>query len=90
MPIVEGKAAMREFVAGSLNIPGFSVTWQAHEAGVSQDGRIGSTTGENQFTAPDPGGELLATSGRYVTVWRKEPDGSWKCVVDIWNTGHTQ
>jgi ketosteroid isomerase-like protein len=26
-------------------------------------------------------------SGKAATVWRKGADGSWKCVVDIWNDG---
>jgi ketosteroid isomerase-like protein len=24
----------------------------------------------------------VLTSGRYMTMWRKEPDGSWKVVLD--------
>jgi ketosteroid isomerase-like protein len=20
-----------------------------------------------------------------VAIWRKEPDGSWRCIIDIWN-----
>lgn len=87
MPVVEGKAAIREFVAGSLAIPGFVVTWQPQEVVVSPDGRFGYTAGANQFTAPDPNGVAMTTHGRYLTVWRKEADGSWKCVTDIWNTG---
>jgi len=86
-PIVKGKAAIREFVAGGFNTPGFSVSWEPDEVVVAEDGRSGYTTGLNQFTAPDADGNLVTTVGRYVTIWRKEGDGSWKCVVDIWNTG---
>ncbi len=89
MPVVEGKAAIREFVAGSMQIPGFEVSWQPEEVIVSPDGQLGYTTGTNRFTAPDPQGNLVTTLGRYITVWRKESDGSWKCVIDIWNTGPT-
>jgi ketosteroid isomerase-like protein len=27
----------------------------------------------------------LSMPGRGYTIWRKEADGNWKCVVDIWN-----
>ncbi|HUF23578.1 MAG TPA: DUF4440 domain-containing protein [Vicinamibacterales bacterium] len=86
MPVVDGKAAILEFVAGTLATPGFVVTWQPQEVVVSPDGRFGYTIGANQFTAPDPSGVAVTTHGRYVTVWRKEPDGAWRCVIDIWNT----
>jgi ketosteroid isomerase-like protein len=89
MPVVDGKAAIRAFVTGSLRIPGFSVSWEPHEAVISPDGRFGYTTGVNSFTAPDARGKLVTTPGRYVTVWRKAPDGSWKCVIDFWNSGPT-
>lgn len=87
MPVVEGKAAIREFVAGSLKIPGFALSWQPSEVVVSPDGRLGYTTGTNRTKAPDAEGNPVTTEGRYVTVWRKEPGGSWKCSIDIWNIG---
>jgi hypothetical protein len=51
--------------------------------------------------APDPVGEeaairaadalwLVVQRNKAVTVWRKEPDGSWKHAVDIWNSTGTQ
>jgi ketosteroid isomerase-like protein len=24
----------------------------------------------------------VTTSGRYMTIWRREPDGSWKVILD--------
>ena len=24
----------------------------------------------------------MTTSGRYITIWRKQPDGNWKVVLD--------
>ncbi len=85
MPVVDGKVAIRSFVTGSLGVPGFSISWEPHEAVVSSDGKLGYTTGTNSVTAPDARGKLVRTPGRYVTVWRKEPDGSWRCVIDFWN-----
>ncbi len=89
IPVIDGKAAIRDFVTASLRVPGFSVSWEPHEAVISPDGRLGYTTGVNSFTAPDARGKLVTTPGKYVTVWRKAPDGSWKCVIDSWNSGPT-
>lgn len=86
-PVVKGKAAIRQFVEDSLKIPGFSITWRPVEVFVSPSGDFGYTTGENQITVPSPDGSVLTVRGRGVAVWRKEPDGTWKCVIDIWNSG---
>ena len=87
LPVVEGKQAIREFVTGSLSMPGFRITWEPAEVVVAPSGEVGYTTGRNQLTMPDAAGNLRTESGRYVTVWRREPDGTWRCVIDIWNSG---
>ena len=85
-PDLRGKDAIREFVAGSMEIPGFAVSWEPSEVVVSPSGDMGYTAGSNQFTVPDADGTLVTIPGRYVTVWQKQADGAWKCVMDIWNT----
>ena len=85
MPVVEGKPSIREFVTGSLSVPGFKISWEPAEVVVSPSGEMGYTTGRNHVTAPDADGKLQTEDGRYVTVWRREPDGEWRCVIDFWN-----
>jgi ketosteroid isomerase-like protein len=87
MPALEGKAAIREFVAESLRTPGFAVHWEPHQVAVSADASMGYTAGTNRFTAPGADGQLVTTEGRYLTVFRRQPDGAWKCVLDMWNVG---
>ena len=84
-PVVDGKPAIREFVTGSLSIPGFRITWETEEVVVSSGGDMGYTTGRNHLTMPDAAGRLQTENGRYVTVWRRDSDGEWRCVIDIWN-----
>jgi ketosteroid isomerase-like protein len=82
-PVVSGKAAIREMVAGSMKIPGFRIAWTPDSAAVSRSGDLGYTYGVNEVTAPDASGKLVTTRGRYLTVWRKDVDGRWRCVEDI-------
>lgn len=86
-PIVRGKAAIREFVSQSLAIPGFRISWRPENASLSADGTLAYTTGSNSMTVPAADGKLTTIEGRYITVWRRGADGSWKCVIDIWNSG---
>jgi len=87
LPVVEGKQAIREFVTGSLSIPGFRISWEPAEVVVAPSGDMGYTTGRNHLTMPDASGNLQTDNGRYVTVWRRESDGTWRCLIDIWNGG---
>ena len=82
---VRGKAAIRAYVGESLKQPGFSITWTPVSAVVAASGDLGYTEGTNQFTVPDGKGGTITINGRYVTIWRKQADGTWRCVVDSWN-----
>jgi ketosteroid isomerase-like protein len=82
-----GKAALRSYVEGALAIPGFHITWTTSEASLSPDGQLAYLLSRNAVTMAGPGGQPVTTNGRAVTVWRREPDGNWRCAVDIWNDG---
>jgi uncharacterized protein (TIGR02246 family) len=84
-PVFQGKAAIREMLTDMASVPGFHVTWTPEGAEVSVAGDFAYTFGSNEFTAPDSTGELMTTKGRYITVWRKEADGRWRCVMDYTN-----
>jgi ketosteroid isomerase-like protein len=84
-PMVEGKDAIRGFVTGSLAIPGFRIHWVSDKVSFSPDGRMAYMRSTNEMTVPGPTGALMTVPGRGITVWRRDPDGQWRCVVDIWN-----
>jgi ketosteroid isomerase-like protein len=84
-PAVEGKAAIREFVADSLKIPGFKIHWTSEKVSFSPDGQVAYMRGMNETTVTGPDGKLMTLHGRGVTVWRRDPDGQWRCAVDVWN-----
>jgi uncharacterized protein (TIGR02246 family) len=84
-PIVEGKAAIRTFVANSLKIPGFRIHWVSKGVSFSPDGQAAYMRSTNEMTVPGSDGKVMTLHGRAVTVWRREPDGQWRCAVDIWN-----
>ena len=80
---LSGKAAIRAYVESSLKIPGFTISWEPQSASVQ--GGQGYLIEKNRVTFTGEKGELVTVNGKAVTVWRKNADGQWKCVVDIWN-----
>lgn len=84
-PVVEGKPAIRAFVKNSLQIPGFKIHWRSERVSFSPDGKLAYMRSTNEMTVPGPQGAPLTLPGRGITVWQLEPDGQWRCVVDIWN-----
>ncbi|MBT8061424.1 MAG: nuclear transport factor 2 family protein [Xanthomonadales bacterium] len=61
--------------------PGYQLLWQPQFAEVAQAGDMGWTWGQYQVVVE---GETENT-GKYVNVWKKQPDGSWKVRVDVGN-----
>ena len=58
------------------------LAWQPSYAGVATSGDMGFTTGPWEFKN-DIKDEKPSAYGHFVTVWKKQTDGSWKFVVDL-------
>lgn len=84
-PAVVGKAAIRDYVRAGQAVPGFSVTWEPEQATIARGGDLGYLIEHNRFTFGDAKGGVRTQFGKAITVWRKDANGSWKCVIDTWN-----
>jgi ketosteroid isomerase-like protein len=58
------------------------LSWQPIFAVVSGAGELGYTTGPWQFK-PDMKDAKASAFGNFMTVWRKQADGSWKFAMDL-------
>jgi uncharacterized protein (TIGR02246 family) len=83
--VIKGKQAIREMVEGSSKIPGFKISWVPISASVSKSGDMAYLIENNQVSTTDSTGKTITQYNKAVTIWRKEADGSWKNVVDIFN-----
>ena len=57
------------------------LTWEPEEIFAARAGDMAVSWGRYVLTPNDPA--KTATTGRFVTVWRKDANGSWKGLVDI-------
>jgi len=83
-PITFNKADMREQLTNTWN-PGVTLKWQPVKADVSASGDLGYTVGTWQLTGKSRKGDPVSMTGKYMTVWKKQTDGSWKVVADMGN-----
>lgn len=60
----------------------YQLTWTPTDGSMSPSGDMGYTWGHFEGHSKDANGNPVTTTGRYMTIWRKERDGSWKVVLD--------
>jgi uncharacterized protein (TIGR02246 family) len=82
VPPIVGKEAIRKYVTESFATPGFSITWKTEKVEVAQSGDLAYSTGTNRVSFNGPDGKSLTEEGRGVTIWKKQANGSWRCVLD--------
>jgi ketosteroid isomerase-like protein len=82
MPAVSGKADIRKTMSSMMSAPGFRVTWTPTRAEVSSAGDLGYTVGNYDLTMNNAAGNPASEKGKYLTVWKKQADGSWKIFDD--------
>lgn len=58
------------------------LTWYPSVAEISSDGDMGWTTGPWEFKS-DINDAKPAAFGNFLTVWKKQPDGTWKFAIDL-------
>jgi len=60
----------------------YQLTWTPTDALMGPSGDMGYTWGHFEGHSKDANGNPVTTKGRYMTIWRKEPNGQWKVVLD--------
>ena len=57
--------------------------WQPEIVELSGDGTLGMTRGPWTMKGQGPDGKPFERSGTFNSIWRRQPDGSWKIVFDM-------
>jgi len=62
--------------------PTATLTWEPSQAEASKAGDLGYTWGRYEYRDRTAAGKPFVETGTYVTIWRRQADGSWKVVLD--------
>jgi ketosteroid isomerase-like protein len=63
----------------------YQLIWTPESGQMNASGDMGFTWGHYEGHSKDRAGNPIVTSGRYMTIWKKQPDGTWKVVLDSSN-----
>jgi ketosteroid isomerase-like protein len=62
--------------------PSATLSWKPSFAAAAAAGDLGYTWGRYEYRDKAADGRPIVETGTYVTVWRRQADGSWKVVLD--------
>ena len=81
-PAVSGRAAVRDWVDAFPHVDQLSLTIDD----IIGEGALAVVRGSFSLSVTDDAGVSADDEGKYIEVWRRQADGSWKMVRDIWNS----
>jgi len=87
VPIINGRDNIKVALNAVLSDPHFALTFQSTRAWASKGGDFVYTVGTYSMTTSAPKDKTAVTDkGKYLTVFKKQADGSWKAVADMMNS----
>ncbi|MGB6471411.1 MAG: DUF4440 domain-containing protein [Candidatus Acidiferrales bacterium] len=85
-PLENGKGALRKEWTNLFALPGPGLSFVATDVDVAHAGDMAYAYGTYNFGTADKKGKVSDQKGKFVTIWKKQTDGSWKVAVDIDNS----
>lgn len=85
-PVLTGIAAIKAAMKPMAEDKNFSISFASTKVEVSKASDLGYTQGAYTMTMTgSKTKKVLTEKGKYVTVYKKQADGGWKAVADIFN-----
>jgi uncharacterized protein (TIGR02246 family) len=90
MPPTHGKDAIAKVLTEMVNDAALSLKFHATRVEVAKSGDLAYTEGTYTMTMTNPANKKpISDKGTYVTVYKKQADGSWRAVSDIASSSTT-
>jgi ketosteroid isomerase-like protein len=82
----KGREAIRAWLTANPPVTEGTPRWTPVRWDVSADGTLGYTLGN---VSVESGGTSVRPVGRYLTTWKRQPDGTWRVAVAVRNVHKT-
>jgi uncharacterized protein (TIGR02246 family) len=83
-PAIKGKEKIREANQPSLDLYHWDISINVEETHVAGDWAFSRGNGSRALT-PKDGSEKMAGTGKFLTIFQRQDDGSWKIACDCFN-----
>lgn len=80
--LIEGKSSIIAYFDRPTGLEDVQLTWAPDRVIVSAAGDMAYSFGKYQFSAHDTSGQLVSDEGIFRMLWKKQPDGNWRYLVD--------
>jgi ketosteroid isomerase-like protein len=87
-PMIQDKASERKAWAAIL-VPGVEISWTAGKVVAANSGELVYDVGMYTLITKSGKGKVKTQTtdgGKYLAVWKKQADGSWKAIADAWSS----
>jgi ketosteroid isomerase-like protein len=84
-PAITDRASEQKAWAAML-VPGAKISWTPNKVESAASGEIVYEEGTYAVTVPGADGKWVDDKGKYLSVWKKQADGSWKEEEDMWSS----
>jgi uncharacterized protein (TIGR02246 family) len=85
-PIASGKDQIKALWTHLTSLPGFSLTFGPSKIEIAKSGDLAYDLGTFELKTNDAQGNATTQIGKYVVVWKKQPDKQWKVIIDMFST----
>jgi uncharacterized protein (TIGR02246 family) len=83
LPMMTGKQAAQDYWQGGIDMGIKSVSLTT--VNLDEQGDTAIDTGAAVAVIQPPGAQSMEASAKFVVIWRRQADGSWKMAVDCFN-----
>jgi uncharacterized protein (TIGR02246 family) len=80
-PVIEGRENMQKYFETWMKDKP-EVSWTPVKVEVARSGDLAYSWGKGKVSMKDKKGKVTETTDKYVSVWKKQADGSWKIAID--------
>jgi ketosteroid isomerase-like protein len=85
MPVATTPAAIRTQFKATFALPEVKISWKPDLVQAARSGEIGYSSGRYTMSWMEDR-KTLSDQGKYATIWKKQRNGQWKVLLDIFNS----
>ena len=85
MPRATTPEARRKVWETMFKAPAVLASLETTDVTLAHHGDLAYEAGKIVETVKEKKGKATTVTGKYLVVWKKQADGKWKAVADIWN-----